>query len=248
MSPLDNVAYVGLSRQITLKRELDITANNIANADTVGFKVEQMLVESQPGEGARNFGVKGPVQYVYDAGVARDFSMGDLRETGRPLDVAIEGDAFFKVGGGAGGERYTKDGRFTLDAQGRLATASGLPVLDESGGEITIDAKKGEISISPDGVISQGNEQVGKLGVVRFATLSVLSKEGDNLYSNTSNAQPIAATDVRLRQGMLEGSNVKPILEITHLIEITRAYEAASKMVEQDSDLSRRTVDRLGRV
>ena len=96
---MDNVAYVGLSRQITLKRELDITANNIANADTVGFKVEQMLVESEPGQGATNFGVKGPVQYVYDAGVARDFGMGDLRETGRPLDVAIEGDAFFQVGG-----------------------------------------------------------------------------------------------------------------------------------------------------
>jgi flagellar basal-body rod protein FlgF len=244
---LDNVAYIGLSRQMTLRRELDIVANNLANADTAGFKVEQLLVEAEEGKGATNAGMKGPVQYVLDTGVARDFSTGELRLTGRPLDVAIEGEAFFQVGG-PNGQRFTKDGRFGLDPQGRLVTAQGLPVLDESGGELTLDPKKGEPTISADGVISQGAERVGKLGVVRFETLSVLSKEGDNLFSNTSNATPIAAPDVRLRQGMLEGSNVKPILEITHLIEITRAYESAAKMVDQNNDLSRRTIERLGRV
>ena len=88
---------------------------------------------------------------------------------------------------------------------------------------------------------------MGKVGVYKFDSLSVLEKTGDNLLKNTSNAQPAAATDSRVRQGMLEGSNVNPILEITNLIEIQRAYESVTRMIENTNDLSRRAVERLGR-
>jgi flagellar basal-body rod protein FlgF len=249
---MDNVAYIGLSRQATLQRQMDIVSNNLANVDTVGFKVEQLLVDTQPGAPAKNDGVKGPALFVLDGGVGRDFTEGDLRTTGRPLDVAIEGDAFFKIQTPQG-ERYTKDGRFTLDAQGQLVTASGNPVMDAGGSTITLDPKNGEPTISSDGLISQRTPQgasteVGKLGVVRFDTLSVLSKQGDGLYSNTSNATPVAAKDVRMHQGMLEGSNVKPITEITNLIEVTRAYERITQMIQQNNDLSQNAIDRLAKV
>lgn len=244
---MENAAYIGLSRQMTLRRELDIVANNIANADTTGFKVEQLMVGTEVGARARNDNVRPSVSFVMDTGVGRDYGQGALQQTGRTLDFAIEGEgAFFTLQDGAG-EAYTRDGAFTLDPEGRLTTQGGLPVLAD-GGEIILDPALGAVSVSPDGSISQNGQPVGRLSVVRFETLSVLEKGGDGLYRNTSNAQPMEATDARVRQGMLEGSNVNPILEITNLIEISRAYERITKLIEQSTDLSKRAVERLGRV
>lgn len=244
---MENAAYVGLSRQMTLRRELDIVANNIANADTTGFKVEQLLVGTEVGERARNMFVRPGVSFVLDNGVGRDFGQGALKQTGRTLDFAIEGEgAFFEVRDGRG-QAYTRDGAFTLDPTGRLVTESGAAVLGD-GGEIVLDPELGEPSVGADGTITQDGELTGRISVVRFATLAVLEKGGDGLYRNASNVQPIDANDARIRQGMLEGSNVNPILEITNLIEISRAYESVTRMIENQNDLSRRSVERLGRV
>jgi flagellar basal-body rod protein FlgF len=244
---MENAAYVGLSRQMTLRRELDIVANNIANADTTGFKVEQLLVGTEVGERARNLFVRPGVSFVLDNGVGRDFGQGELGQTGRNLDFAIEGQgAFFKLQDG-GREAYTRDGSFTLDPTGKLVTQGGAAVMGD-GGEIILDRARGEPTVAPDGAISQNGQPVGRLSVVRFDALAALEKDGDGLYRNASNAQPVAATDTRVRQGMLEGSNVNPILEITNLIEINRAYESVTRMIENANDLSRRSVERLGRV
>jgi flagellar basal-body rod protein FlgF len=243
---VENAAYVGLSRQMTLRRELDIVANNIANADTTGFKVEQLLVGEEVGQRARNAFVRPGVSFVMDNGVGRDFSQGALSQTGRTLDFAIEGEgAFFRVQDGAN-EAYTRDGSFTVDAQGRLMTEGGHPVMGD-GGEIILNPELGQVSVGADGTISQDGETVGRLSVVRFDALGVLEKGGDGLYRNASNAVAQEAPDARIRQGMLEGSNVNPILEITNLIEIQRAYESVTRMIEGNTDLSRRAVERLGR-
>jgi len=243
---VENAAYVGLSRQMTLRRELDIVANNIANADTTGFKVEQLLVGEEVGQRARNAFVRPGVSFVMDNGVGRDFSQGALSQTGRTLDFAIEGEgAFFRVQDGAN-EAYTRDGSFTVDAQGRLMTEGGHTVMGD-GGEIILNPELGQVSVGADGTISQDGETVGRLSVVRFDALGVLEKGGDALYRNASNAVAQEAPDARIRQGMLEGSNVNPILEITNLIEIQRAYESVTRMIEGNTDLSRRAVERLGR-
>ena len=244
---MENAAYIGLSRQMTLRRELDIVANNIANADTTGFKVEQLLLGTEVGERARNDSVRPGVSFVLDNGVGRDYGQGALSQTGRTLDFAIEGEGvFFKVQDGQG-EAYTRDGAFTLDPEGRLTTEGGAAVLGD-GGEIVLDPALGSPSVAADGTISQGGQPVGRLGLVRFETLAVLQKGGDGLYRNASNSPAIAAADAQVRQGMLEGSNVNPIVEITNLIEINRAYERITRMIEQNNDLSRRSVERLGRV
>ena len=244
---MENAAYIGLSRQMTLRRELDIVANNIANADTNGFKVEQLLLGSELGPRARNDFVRPGVSFVLDKGVGRDFGQAGLEQTGRSLDFGIEGEgAFFQLNDGAG-EAFTRDGAFTLDPEGRLTTEAGHAVQGE-GGEIILDRTLGEPAVAPDGTISQNGNPVARLSVVRFDTLAVLEKGGDGLYRNASNAAPQAATDARVRQGMLEGSNVNPIIEITNLIEIQRAYESVTRMIENANDLSRRSVERLGRV
>jgi flagellar basal-body rod protein FlgF len=244
---VENAAYVGLSRQMTLRRELDVVANNIANAETTGFKVEQLMVGTEVGDRARNAMVRPGVSFVLDKGLGRDYSQGALERTDRTLDFAIEGEgAFFVVQDGAG-EAYTRDGAFTIDPEGRLVTGQGHPVLGD-GQEIRLDPALGSPAVAVDGTVSQNGQIVGRLTPVRFDVLSVLEKGGDGLYRNTSNAAPIEAPDARVHQGMLEGSNVNPIIEITNLIEIQRAYERITKMIENANDLSRRSVERLGKV
>ncbi|MDX9997688.1 MAG: flagellar basal-body rod protein FlgF [Phenylobacterium sp.] len=244
---MDNALYVGLSRQILLRRELDIVANNIANADTTGFKVESLMARAEPAAPAHTADGPRPVKFVVANGVARDFGQGALRETGGAFDLAIEGEGFFQVQA-ADGARFTRDGRFRLDETGRLVAQTGHPVLGEGGEEIFIDPARGAVSIASDGTLSQGEERVGKIGVFTFDDLSVLEKVGDNQLRNASNMPAQAAERTIVRQGFLEASNVNPIVEITRMIEVNRAYQSISKMMDSEQDLARRSVERLGRV
>lgn len=242
---MDNTTFVALSKQMTLRRELDIVANNIANADTAGFKVESLLSGAEQRRPAKDVQVSHPVRFTLDTGVARDFGQGSLKQTSNAFDVGIEGDGFLSVSTPAG-TRYTRDGRLGMDATGRLVTKAGDPVLDEGGSEITLRAAGGAPNISPNGTITQGAAVVGKIAVVRFDNLSALSKEGDGRYA-ADGVQPVPAPDVQLKQGMVEGSNAQPVLEVVKLIELSRAYERMTRMVDTSQDLSRRAVERLGR-
>ena len=244
---MDNALYVGLSRQMVLRREMDIVANNIANADTTGFKVESLMQSERPAAPAFTLQGPRPVKFVGEDGVARDFGQGGLRQTGAPFDFAIEGRGFFQVNTPEG-PRYTRDGRFRMDDTGKLVNEAGYAVLDDGGGEISLNPEEGQLLVAQDGTVSQGTTRVGKLGVADFTTLSTMQKVGDNLYKNTSNQQPQPVTDARVRQGMLEGSNVNSILEVTRLIEISRAYEQMTRMMESTSELARSAVQRMGRV
>lgn len=243
---MDNTLYISLSRQMTLRREMDVIANNISNSDTTGFKVESLMVRTEAQAPAAMTGDPNPVKFVLDDGVARDFSQGALHQTNGAFDLAIEGKGFFKVDTPAG-ERFTRDGRFTLSPEGKLTTQGGDAVLG-AGGDIQVDPAKGPVAIAADGTVSQAGERIGKVAVFAFDDRSVLAKDQDNLLKNVSNAQPTADTTSRVRQGMLEGSNVNPILQITRMIEVSRAYEGAVKAMENTADLSRRAVERLGRV
>ena len=249
---MDTSLYVGLSKQMILRRELEVAANNIANADTTGFKVETMTVAVDPLTPPGPVGSAKPIQYVIDTGLARNFGQGALQQTGAPLDLAIDGDGFFQVST-AGGTRYTRDGRFATNAQGQLVTQTGDPVLDASGSPISLSLSGGPATIAPDGTISQAlpgqaqSQIVGKLGVVSFSNLAALSKSGDGLYSNAG-AAPTPSTKSFVRQGMLEASNVQPVLQVTDLIRISRAYDQLSSMMNNTADLSSRSIQRLGSV
>jgi flagellar basal-body rod protein FlgF len=248
---MDNAGYVALSRQITLQRELDIAANNLANMNTTGYKFEELLVNTQPGAPAYDDPIKTPANFAYDNGVGRDFRQGTLEQTGGAYDLAIEGDgAFFSVQTPAG-VRYTRDGAFTLGPDGTLQTKDGFPVQSDSG-PIVLDPKKGEAVISEDGIVSQAfagrSEQVGKISLVRVGNLSSMFKDGRGLYGLQSGVTPQPATDARLRQGMLESSNVNPMTEVTHLIQINRAYTQLANIIDQNAQLSSSAVTRLGKV
>ena len=243
---MDNSTYVALSRQMTLRRQLDIVANNIANADTTGFKAEALLTATEQRGPAKNAQVPHTTRFVLDNGVSRDFGQGSMKQTGNELDVAIEGDAFFAVTTPDGQQQYTRDGRFKLDAAGQLVTQSGDAVQGEGGGPIVLRRDGSAPSIGADGTISQDGERVGRIGVVRFDNLGALSKTGEGRYL-ADGVAPAPAPDVPIRQGMLESSNVDPVLEVVNLIEVSRAYERVTRMIDQTQDLSRRAVDRLGK-
>lgn len=244
---MDNAIYVGLSRQMVLRKEMDIIANNIANMDTTGFKVESMIQKTDPQQPAYTFGGPRPVKFVTPDGVARDFGQGSLVKTDNPLDMAIEGKGFFQVRSGQA-TLFTRDGRFTVDTNGRLVTQKGEAVLDDAGGEIQIDPENGQVAVGADGTLSQGDERIGKLGMYAFANPGVLEKTGDNQYRNTSNQQPAVAPEARVRQGYVESSNVKPVIEITRMVEVSRSYERTAKMIDSEAELSRRSVERLGKL
>jgi flagellar basal-body rod protein FlgF len=244
---MDNSSYIALSRQLTLQRELDITANNVANMNTTGFKLEQLMIQTEPAAPAYNDPIRAPANFAYDRGVGRDFTQGTLSQTGNPLDLAIEGEGAFFAVNGPSGTVYTRNGSFTLGPDGVLQTQEGYPVQAD-GGTLTLDPKKPSPSISADGVVSQGTEQIGRINVMRIGRLSDLEKMGDGTFRLTSNTPPIVATDVKVSQGYLEGSNVNSIKEITRLVAINRAYASISNIIQQTADLNRTAVDRLGKV
>lgn len=243
---MDNAMYVVLSRQMTLQRELNIVANNLANADTAGFKVESLQVKTDPEAPARMADGPKALKFVLDDVVTRDFGQGALQQTGGSFDLGIQGRGFFKIQT-AEGERYTRDGRFTLSPEGKLTTQAGDPVMGD-GGEIQVDPTLGPVTIAQDGSVSQGTQKIGKVAVVDFPDLSALQKTGDNLFQNTSNLQPVTASSATVRQGMLEASNVNSILQVTRLIEISRSYESMARTMDNVSSLSRSAVERLGKV
>jgi flagellar basal-body rod protein FlgF len=248
---MDNSMYVGLSKQLLLQRELDIVSNNLANVDTTGFKVESMVSATEQALPARTIGVTQPVQFAVANGLARDFTQGAMTQTGAPLDIAISGPAFFQVQGPSG-VRYTRDGRFATNAQSQIVTERGDLVLDPSGSPITLNPQGGPPMVGRDGTFTQtvqgqpGAQVVGQVGMVDFPDLSALSKEGDGLYSLATNQTPQPATDSVIQQGMLERSNVQPIIQITDLIRIQRAYEIVSQMMTSTADLSSSAIQQLG--
>lgn len=237
----ENTVYIGLSQQLALNRQLAVVANNLANMNTTAYKTQRMLFEE--------FLVKtdgGPqMSFVQDVAVARNLEDGELAPTGNPLDFGLSGRGYFAVET-PDGLRYTRNGHFRLDDEGRLVTQDGLPVLDDRDQPIQVSREQTQIQVSPDGTVATGPGQTARIKVVGFANEYKLTPVGASLYETAEAPQPAPATKVM--QGMLEGSNVEPILEINSLIELSRAYQSTQQMLENDHDLRRRTIRQLGQV
>ncbi|MBV9346636.1 MAG: flagellar basal-body rod protein FlgF [Pseudolabrys sp.] len=255
---MENALLVGLSRQVALARELDIVANNIANLNTTGFKSDGALFEEYIGQTARAADLSGKdarVSFVRDRATWVDLSQGTLERTGNALDVAIEGSGFFAVQTPRG-ERYTRNGAFQVNAAGELVTSEGYQVVGASG-PIRFQAKDRDISISLDGTISvrEGAEaakesQRGKIRVVQFDRASQLQKDGAGTFSAPDGVtpQPADATKTRTVQGSIEKSNVRSVVEMTRMIEVTRSYTQVAQLLQQQSEMQRSAIEKLADV
>ena len=247
---MDNSLLVSLSQQLAAYRSIDVIANNLANVSTPGFKresakFEEYVQQVQPSEGQT---APQTVSFVKDAGVSRDLSQGNIQNTGATFDFAINGNGYFVVQTPTG-MRYTRDGHFSLDANGQIVNNDGY-ALQGDGGAITITPDDQNVHVGVDGTISSTvnglSSQIAKLQVVDFADERALIKQGGNLYSTTQT--PTTATGATVGQGMLESSNVQPVLEISHMLEVMRAYQATASLTQSQEDLIRQSIDRLGQM
>lgn len=237
---MENSVYVGLSRQMALRREMDVIANNIANVNTPAYKGEQMVFREFVKEPERDE----RISLVQDVGLARDLSEGPAQPTGNPLDVAIHGEGYFVVDTPLG-ERFTRHGRFQLDAENRLVTNAGHPVQGEAG-EITLPIDGGQVSIAADGTISNENGVVGVLRIVNFEDEQALRKAANGLYT-AEDQQPQDVAVPNISQGMIEGSNVQSILELTRMIQVSRAYQSAGRFLEKEDERITQMITTLGK-
>ena len=246
---MDNTTYVALSLARGMQRDLDVTANNIANANTAGFKAERIIFASylHQDEGQE---VGQGTNFVVDEGSYLDRTQGALTRTDNPLDVAVKGDAFLSYRTPEGQVAYGRDGQLALDRNGYLITLSGARVLDEGGGDITIPPGAGEILISPDGTIaSEENGVLGKIGVFDVPDVQSYLRLGNSMLvppeGRASLATPTQTSE--LAQGQIELSNVSPISEVTRLMMIQKAYDRATKLMSTEDELRKNMLQRLGR-
>jgi len=241
---IENAQLISLSRQMGLQRQMDVMANNMANINTTGFKSEQVLFEEFIMPVARHQDFKRldqPLSYVQDWATMHDFTSGAMMQTGSDLDVGLNGEGFFAVQT-PGGDRWTRTGAFQLSNNGTLVDASGNPVLGE-GGPLQFGPDETGITIASDGTVSSSAGSKGRLRMVEFANPQLLAREGSNLFSGGT---PVPATNTRAMQGYLERSNVSGVSEMAEMIRVTRAYESITKLGQQQDELRRSAIQRLG--
>ncbi len=239
-------ALVLIAQQDSLTRALDVVANNVANASTTGFKREELQFETFVSRPAANE----KIDFAVERGTLRDTAAGPLLTTGNPFDVAIQGAGYFPIQTREG-TRYTRGGAFQLNGAGELITAGGDKVLGEGDQPITLPSDAEDVQISGDGVIAAKSgggttmTQVGKLKLVKFANEQALQSVGSGFY--TSSQPPEADTESRLVQGTVEQSNVRSVSEITHMIEIMRAYQMSVHLLDLDNQRRTNAIDKLAR-
>jgi flagellar basal-body rod protein FlgF len=253
---MENTLLVALSRQMSLERQIDVIANNVANINTTGFKANKSLFEEYLNTNARadNFAAGDRrVSFVQDRGTYHDFAQGAFEKTTNPLDVAIDGRGFITVQTPAG-ERYTRDGSFQINAQGQLVTTGGHIVLGANG-PIVFQPTDRDITISSEGVITvregvvtQFDSIRGRLKLAKFDNPQRLQKEGANLYSAPAGlaAQPDTAS--RVNQGFVEKSNVSAVTEMSRMMEVMRTYQQVASMMQQQNDLRKTAIQALADV
>lgn len=250
---MDKGLYAAASAMIVNTDRQQILAHNVANLDTPGFKQMLSTVEDfmqtplvySPG----NILKENQLTYVGNLGLGAmsgptsiDFTQGGLQTTDNDYDLAITGDGFFEVKT-PDGNRYTRDGRFLRNTANQLVTVDGYSVLSDSGQPITLP--EGDFVVGPDGAISVNGKSVAKLGLALFKDpASELQRAEGNLFSGP--AKSTGEGSVQVVQKALESSNANPTQLMTQLVEVSRSYEAASKMVQTQDELLNQAITTLG--
>jgi flagellar basal-body rod protein FlgF len=233
--------YVALSSQIALEKRLNTIADNVANASTVGFRATGVKFEdvvSGLDDKSLSFVSSGDT-YISDTN-------GPLRETGNPFDFAIKGNAWFGIETPAG-TVMTRDGRFTLTENGELVSIEGYPVLDAGGAPIQLDPRNGPPRAGADGSLRQGDNLVGALGLYNFDPGPNFVRFGNSGIVPAGEPEPVVdRLDAGVAQGFLEESNVNPVLEITRLIMVQRAFENGAAMIRDTESSYDEAIKTLG--
>lgn len=236
---METAGYAALSRQSGLMREMQVVANNIANASTSGFRREAVIfsehVNALPGEQS--------VSMAYGNTRRVDLTQGAMTRTGGSYDLAIQGDGFFLVSTPQG-DRLTRAGAFFPSVDGVLATADGYPLLDAGGAPVPVPADARSISISTDGTMTADGLPIADIGLWVPTDVNDLAYQSGALLS-TQGYEP--AESGTILQGYLEDSNVNPLSEIARMIDVQRAYEMGQRFMENEDQRQKSVMQTLGR-
>lgn len=254
--------YAATAGMLTMLSRVQTISNNLANVNTPGFREDTLRLSTFPQQLMSRLFSGDPAQIgmttsgIINESVATRFTQGSFKNTGGPLDLALNGDGFFQVQT-TQGVRYTRDGSFRRDGNNQLVTAQGDLVLDNNGAPITLPdgdlaiLSDGQIRVTPlnGGTAGPVDQVAGQIGVVRFAEPAQLRKIGNNLFEDPLNqAQPGPDAVTTVHQGFLEGSNVDPAQAMSDMMVAQRIYEASARMVQLQDDMTARAVSDVGKL
>lgn len=238
--------YRAASGMIPRIRQQEVTANNIANAATPGYKKDSIFLKELDAVTREKMPRKSDWETPMIDQVYTDFSQGSFEATSSALDVAIEGDGFFVLESPEGGDRlYTRNGHFSVSPEGYLTNDEGFRVLGDGG---PLEVGNGTVSISEAGEASVNEAVVGRLQIVDFPDKTLLAKQGDSTFAARDNAEPTPVTSISLRQGYLERSNINVIKEMVGMIVTLRNYEAGSRAIQMQDESLNALFNNVGKV
>ncbi len=231
---MEGGSYVSLTRQSGLLQEMQVLANNIANASTTGYRRAGLVFsEYIAGEG------ESAVSMGHAGAHMTDLAQGPLTKTGGTFDFAIEGDGFFLVES-ENGPRLTRAGVFSPNAEGLLSTPDGHLVLDTEEAPIFVPADADGIHFAPDGTMSANGQPLGQIGVFLPTNPQNMSRQFGVLFDAPDGYEP--DTEAQVLQGVLEGSNVNAIEQVSRMIEVQRGYELGQSFLENEDERVRAAI------
>jgi flagellar basal-body rod protein FlgF len=236
---MDAAGYVTLTRQSGLMREMQLIANNIANASTAGFRREGVVFS----EYVQRLDDAPSLSMAHASARHVDLTPGETELTGAAFDFAIEGEGFFLVETPRG-NRLTRAGMFTPSAEGELANPEGYRLLDQGGAPVFVPPDAGPVMLSGDGTLSAAGEPIARIGLWQPSAPGDLQHEGGTLFRTTQGEEPLEAG--RIVQGRIEVSNVNPMSELARMVEVQRAYEAGQSFLDREDDRMRTVIQVLG--
>lgn len=233
--------YVALSAQVALERKLDTIAQNVANLGTVGYRADEIKFEEELSRAASE-----STAFVSSGDVYISRSPGQLTKTDNALDVAVQGTGWLAIQTPSG-VAYTRDGRMRLMESGELTTLTGYAVLDVGRAPITLDPTAGAPIIARDGMIMQGGQQLGAIGLFRIDPATKLDRfENSGVVPQGPADEILDFSTNGVVQGFVEEANVNPIMEISRLIEVSRAFEAISAAIDKSESTATNAIKTLG--
>jgi flagellar basal-body rod protein FlgF len=241
--------YLAAAGALVQQLRLEVLSNNVANINTTGYKSDRSIFQIPEGTESQVFetpveGIQTLSPYAPPFSTEIDFSQGALRQTGNTLDVAINGDGFFSIQT-PDGVQYTRQGSFTLDAEGVLVTPDGFPVLGE-GGNITME--EGTVEIDTEGSVYVNGDEVDRLQITDFLDRGSLKKAGNGRFIAPEAAARAERPDgTTVNQGHLETANVNPVQAMTEMIETSRAFEAYQKVIQSADEATAKSINDVGK-